>query len=218
MPPERRWARLPRDAFPAVFGLALSPVVAATAPTLERPLERMQRLIELERRVGLFFEADLYAWCAARPRLLAGLQVSYVAAHLPVALGVLVWAWYARPEGFPLAVVGYVLFPTAPPRMVPGLGYDTRPGPGDVGLGRRVQSPYAAMPSAHTAFAVVAAGTVWALTETPAVRAAALAFPPFVIGEILATGNHIWLDALGGVVVAGLGFAAARALRRRRGR
>jgi hypothetical protein len=113
-----------------------------------------------------------------------------------------------------LAAVGYVIAPTAPPRMIAGLGYDDRPRPGDHGLGRSIQSPYAAMPSAHTAFSVVAAGTVWALARSRPVRAAALLYPPAVILEIIATGDHIWLDALGGLAVAGLGFASARGLRR----
>src|SRR5690242_1394106 len=103
--------------------------------------------------------------------------------------------------------------------MIAGLGYDDSPRPGDSGLGRSIQSPYAAMPSAHTAFSVVAAGTVWALARSRPVRAAALAYPPAIVLEIMATGDHIWLDAAGGLVVAGLGFASARAadgIRRRR--
>jgi hypothetical protein len=61
---------------------------------------------------------------------------------------------------------------------------------------------------------VVAAGTVWALARSRPVRAAALLYPPAVIVEIIATGDHIWLDALGGLAVAGLGFAGARAAQR----
>jgi len=34
--------------------------------------------------------------------------------------------------------------------------------------------------------------------------------------EVIATGDHIWLDALGGLAVAGLGFAGARATHRAR--
>src|SRR3954463_1839750 len=132
------------------------------------------------------------------------------------------WSRRARPQAFPLArdtfaatqaiaTIGYLIAPTAPPRMVAGLGYDDRLRPGDHGLGRSIQSPCAAMPSAHTAFSVVAAGTVWALAPSRPVRAAALLYPPAVVVEIIATGDHIWLDAIGGLVVAGLGFASARA-------
>jgi PAP2 superfamily protein len=229
VPAQRRWARSARDAAPVVLSLALSPVVSAVAPGPERPLARMRDLIEMERRLGLFFEPRVHAWFDARAPLMRTLRVTYVAAHLPVALGVVAWTRRAHPHAFPvardtfaatqaLAAIGYVLAPTAPPRMVAGLGYDDRPGPGDQGLGRVVQSPYAAMPSAHTAFALVAAGTVWALTRSRPVRAAALAYPPAVVVEIIATGDHIWLDAVGGLVVAGLGFASASATHRVRRR
>src|SRR4051812_8088063 len=189
----------------------------------------MRGLIDMERRLGVFFEPTVHAWFGARPPLLGALRVTYIVAHLPVALGVLAWTRRAHPQSFPLArdtfaatqalaVIGYVIAPTAPPRMIAGLGYDDRPGPGDHGLGRLVQSPYAAMPSAHTAFSVVAAGTVWALARTRPVRAAALLYPPAVVIEIIATGDHIWLDAIGGLLVAGLGFASARATHRARRR
>jgi hypothetical protein len=226
---QRRWARAARDAGPALLALALSPFVAAAAPSAEQPLARMRRLIDIERRLGLFFEPKVHAWFDARPPLMRTLRVTYVAAHLPVALGVLAWTRRFHPHAFPrardtfaatqaLAVVGYLAAPTAPPRMVAGLGYDNRPGPGDHGLGRMVQSPYAAMPSAHTAFALVAAGTVWAVTGSRPVRAAVLLYPPAVLVEIVATGDHIWLDSLAGLLIAGLGFASACAAPRARPR
>jgi hypothetical protein len=221
VPAERRWVRPARDAAPALIALGLSPVVAALAPARERPLARMRRLIAVERRLGLFFEPRVHAWFDARPPLMAALRLTYIAAHVPGTLGVLVWARRAHPDAFPqardafaaaqaLAAIGYVLAPTAPPRMIAGLGYDDRVRPGDHGLGRSIQSPYAAMPSAHTAFALVAAGTVWTLARSKPVRAAALLYPPAVVLEIIATGDHIWLDAAGGLVVAGLGYAGAR--------
>jgi hypothetical protein len=225
VPAERRWARAARDSAPALLALALSPVVAALAPGPERPLARMRGLIDTERRLGLFFEPSVHAWFSARPPLIRALRLTYVAAHLPVALGVLAWTRHAHPQAFPqarntfaatqtLAAIGYIVAPTAPPRMIAGLGYDDRRRPGDYGLGRVIQSPYAAMPSAHTAFSVVAAGTVWALARSRPVRAAALLYPPAVVVEIIATGDHIWLDAIGGLAIAGLGFASARATRR----
>jgi hypothetical protein len=218
-------ARSAYDAAPALFALALSPVVAAVAPGSDRPLARMRGLIEVEQRLGLFFEPTVHAWFGARPRLMRALRVTYIAAHVPVALGVLAWSRRAHPQAFPqarytfaatqaLAAIGYVIAPTAPPRMIAGLGYDDRPRPGDHGLGRSIQSPYAAMPSAHAAFSLVAAGTVWTLARSRYVRAAALLYPPAVIVEIIATGDHIWLDAVGGLVVAGLGFTSARAAHR----
>ena len=221
--------RGPREAMPVLIALALSPLVAATAPTAERPLARMRRLIALERSLGLFFEPTVHAWCNARPRLMRALRFAYVGAHMPVALGTIAWAWRRHPDAFPvardtfavtqaLAITGYLLTPTAPPRMIAGLGYDDRPGPGDSGFGRSVQSPYAAMPSAHTAFALVAAGTIWTLATSPRARMAALLYPPAVVLEIIATGDHLWIDAVGGLATAAMGAAVARVAHRGTGR
>jgi hypothetical protein len=138
-------------------------------------------------------------------------------------LGVLAWVWIARPGAFRLVrntfvaaqallSLGYVLTPTAPPRMLPGLGYGSAADAGASGLERLAMSPYAAMPSGHAAFAVMAAGIVVALTRRPLVRLVALLYPPLVLLEIFATGNHIWLDAVAGVSAAALGFGLARTL------
>ena len=37
-------------------------------------------------------------------------------------------------------------------------------------------------------------------------------YPVVVLGEIMATGNHLWLDAVAGAAVAAAGFALARGL------
>src|SRR4051794_22867773 len=140
VPAERRWARSARDAGPALLALALSPVVAALAPGPERPLARMRRLIDMERRLGLFFEPTVHAWFDTRPPLMGALRLTYIVAHVPGTLGVLAWTRRAHPQAFPLArdafaatqalaVIGYVLAPTAPPRMISGLGFDDRPRP-----------------------------------------------------------------------------------------
>jgi hypothetical protein len=229
MSQHRPWARAARDAAPVLLALALCPLVALATPGRAGPLERMGDLIDVERGLGLFVEPSMHAWVAARPQLLHALELSYLGVHLPVTLGVLVWVWFARPQAFALArntfvaaqtlsAIGYFVAPTAPPRFVAGLGYSAALGPGDRGIGRLVQSPYAAMPSAHAAFALVSAAIVFSLARSRAVRAIALLYPPAVLAEILATGNHIWLDAAGGAAVAGIGFGLARWHRGRRRR
>ena len=228
MPKERRWARAPRDFAPLVLALALCPVAAAAAPGRAAPVERMHGLIDAERALGLFFEPWLHARVASWPPLLHVLDFAYVGVHLPVTLGVLVWVWLSRPNAFVLArntlvgaqtlsAIGYLAVPTAPPRMVAGLGYSAALGPGDHGLGRLVQSPYAAMPSAHTAFALITAGVVFSLARPRIVRLLALLYPAAVLVEIFATGNHIWLDSAGGAVAAAMGLALALAIRARAG-
>src|SRR3954451_21528804 len=100
----------------------------------------MRGLIDIERRLGLFFGPGGDAWFGARPALMQALRVTYVAAHVPGTLGVLVWTRRAHPQAFPLArdtfaatqalaVVVYLIAPMAPPRMIDGFGYDERPRP-----------------------------------------------------------------------------------------
>ena len=144
---------------------------------------------DAERALGLFFEPQWHAWLAARPTLLTLAGLFYVWVHLPATIGALVWARLERPHAFPLArntflatqvitVVGYLAWPVAPPRMAPELGFsDTLAavyGTGGETLAHSVQSPYAAMPSGHVAFACVAAGTVFALVRSRALRAGAV--------------------------------------------
>jgi hypothetical protein len=211
-----------RDAAPIALVLALCPVIAVTAPGPAVARAGAPRRVGLERSWGLFFEPGVHRWAAARPEIMRGAEFAYAAVHLPVMLGVLAWIWVARPGAFRLArrtfvlaqaliVAGYVLVPTAPPRMVPSVGYDDAMAGGLTGLDRLAMSPYAAMPSGHAAFAVIAAGCVVALSRRPLVRLAALAYPFAVLLEIIATGNHLWLDAAAGTAAAAVAFALARA-------
>ncbi|HEX6696166.1 MAG TPA: phosphatase PAP2 family protein [Solirubrobacteraceae bacterium] len=97
--------------------------------------------------------------------------------------------------------------------MVPEAGYGADlVATGQHGFERLAMSPYAAMPSGHAAFALIAAGIVATRARSKAVRLAALAYPIVVLGEIMATGNHLWLDAVAGAAVAAAGFALARGL------
>jgi len=217
--------RLARDMALVVAALALCPMAAALAPA-EAPLGTTRALVDAERALGLFFEPAVHAWVADRPALLTAAGLFYVWVHLPATIGALVWVRLERPHAFPVArdtflatqaitVAGYVLVPVAPPRMLPGHGFtDTLAavyGSGAEQLAHSVQSPYAAMPSGHVAFAVVAAGAVFALVRARTLRAAAVLYVVLVVAVIVATANHLWLDAAGGVAAAALGALAVRA-------
>jgi len=172
--------KLARDVALVLAALALCPFVALVAPD-EPPLDRTRLLADAEQSLGLFFEPAWHEWLSSRPTLMTVAGLFYVWVHLPATIGALVWARLERPRAFPLArdaflatqvitVIGYLLWPVAPPRMAPELGFtDTLTavyGSGAETLAHSVQSPYAAMPSGHVAFAVVAAGTVFALVRS----------------------------------------------------
>jgi PAP2 superfamily protein len=223
------WKRAARDAAPVAFVLALCPLVAAMAPAPAGPVGRAIRVVAVERSLHMFFEPTVHAWVAARPALLKAADLGYATIHLPVTLGVLAWVWVSRPMAFRLTrntfvvaqtllVAGYVLVPTAPPRLVPSLGFGASIGAGSPGLDRVAMSPYAAMPSGHAAFAVIAAATVVCLARGRLVRLIAALYPLAVLLETIATGNHFWIDAAIGAAVAAMAFRLARTIDHRGGR
>src|SRR2546423_11142580 len=98
--------------------------------------------------------------------------------------------------------------------MVAGLGCEEVATAGRHGIEALVMSPYAAVPSGHAAFALLVAGTGYALAGTRRGRTIALLYPLIVLTEIVATGNHLWLDAVFGACAAGAGTAVALARHR----
>ncbi len=209
--------------------LALCPLAAVVStrdPAV--PMARARALVDLERSLGLFFEPALHAWLQQHAWLLAAAGVFYVWVHVPALIGIFVWAWLAHRPRFTLlrdwflatqalVVAGYLLVPTAPPRLLGGFGFrDTLSqlwGTSGASLAHTVQSPYAAMPSGHVAFAIIVAAGLWMTTERPLLRLVALSYPVLVVLVVVATANHFWLDAAGGALACGAGFAMAGALR-----
>ena len=171
----------------------------------------------------------MHGWASGHGWLLAAAGAIYVWLHLPAAVGALVWAWLERPGAFrsvrdvfvlaqTMTIAGALALPTAPPRMLGGLGFeDTLArlwGKGAEGLAHSLQSPYAALPSGHVAFALVAAGTVVWLVRRPAVRVIAALYPPFVVLITVATANHFLLDAAVAAAVVALSAAIVVARQR----
>jgi hypothetical protein len=204
--------RLGRDIAVIVAAFALCPLAAALAPVSpERPLARLDALVAFERGLGLYFEPGVWRWFEARPALLAVAGFLYLWGHLPATVGALVWARLERPAFFGRArdaflatqivvVLGYLLVPTAPPRAL-----DERLDPG--GFVHMLQSPYAAMPSGHVAFAVLVAVIVG--SQVRPLRWIAWLYPALVTAIVIGTVNHLWIDAVAGASAAAAGFALA---------
>ncbi len=146
----------------------------------------------------------------------------------------LLWVYLRRHEAFKrfrntilfanvIGLVGYVLLPTAPPRMFPDFGFDdTLASFGQLnhgsGLVEFAANPYAAMPSLHAADALIVGLVLFSVCRTRFAKAIWLLWPAWVWFSVIATGNHFWLDVVAGVVVAAIAGAAVyrRDLLRRR--
>jgi len=111
-----------------------------------------------------------------------------------------------------LALVGYLAYPTAPPRSA-GIGIaDTIYGGHvdlDTGLVSSLYNPYAAVPSMHIGYALVVGASLVRYGRRPAVRLLGVPYPLFVLLIVVATGNHFLVDALAGAAVVGLAAGVA---------
>jgi membrane-associated phospholipid phosphatase len=130
----------------------------------------------------------------------------------------LLWVYLRRNDAFTrfrnaillanaLGLVGYVLLPTAPPRMFPELGFvDTLAQFGGLnhgsGLVELASNPYAAMPSLHAADALIVGICLATVVRRPWAKVLWLAWPAWVWFAVMATGNHFWLDVVAGVIIA----------------
>jgi hypothetical protein len=182
-------------------------------------------VIGFERDLGLYHEFQLQ-------RLLQPLEGAfstyYMLGFAPVVASTLVWLASSRRGlyvqlrtllfvSLAIALVAYVLFPTAPPRLVPGLDIDDTVGLAghDSGSFAGVRfDPYAAMPSLHVGWSALVALAVFRATSRTWLRAAAVAHPVLMTLAVTATGNHYLVDSLAGALVALLAILAVDVWRR----
>lgn len=75
-----------------------------------------------------------------------------------------------------------------------------------------VSNQYAAMPSMHTGWSTWSACVLWGLVRRRWLRVLAVLYPVATVFCILITGNHFWLDAVGGLAAFAVGLGVARLL------
>ena len=179
------------------------------------------RVISWERSLDLFHEESLQALLEPFEGFFSRY---YMLGFGPVIASLLVWLALTRRElygefrtllfvSLAIALVVYVAFPTAPPRLVPGLGIADTVGLSghDTGSFAGVRfNPYAAMPSLHVGWSVLAATIAFRASTRTWVRAVAVAHPVLMALAVTQTGNHYLMDSLAGTLVALLALAVVR--------
>jgi hypothetical protein len=184
-------------------------------------------IVSLERTLHIFGERTVQAWSHSVPYLPMLLGIAYMSLHFGATTVALRWVYRERREAFPLvrttliastalALVGYVLYPAAPPRLA-GLGFsDTVTKQTGLNLSSdalgSLYNPFAAVPSLHFGYALIVGAALFALARRRWVRVVGAAYPAFMLFVIVATGNHFFFDAAAGGVVVVAGWWIARAL------
>ncbi|MFG2947718.1 phosphatase PAP2 family protein [Streptomyces adustus] len=182
---------------------------------------------QAENRLGVAVEESVNHAVNSVNWLIVGMNYYYATLHFAVTLGVLVWLYRWHPGRYAatrlalfattgVALVGYYLYPLAPPRLMNGAEFvDTvmvhhtwgSMASGDL---KHMSNQYAAMPSMHIGWSLWCGLTVFALARVRWVRLLGLLYPAATLGVIVATANHFWLDAVGGLLCLVFGFTLTR--------
>jgi membrane-associated phospholipid phosphatase len=195
------------------------------------PFQNARTIVSTEKSLHFFFEQSVQSWAMGHRILIDFANFMYVNSHFVITTSALVWLYLRHNDRFyfvrnmfvvamGLALVGYVLLPTAPPRFFPELGFvDTLAYYVDVkhdsGLVTLFFNPYAAVPSMHVAFAMLIAGPAILIVRRKVFKALWALYPLVVTFVVVVTGNHWLMDALAGAAVAGTAaIVSARVLSR----
>ena len=183
-------------------------------------------IVDLERSTHVFIEQSVQTWAVGTGFLDDAASWMYLNSHFVVTTCTLAFIYLFRNEHFyfvrnmfmvamGLALVGYVLYPTAPPRMLPELGFaDTVAdftGISESSVGA-LFNPFAAVPSMHVCFALMLSVPMIRMARHGWAKALWVAYAPVVTFVVIATGNHWVFDAVTGAMVAAVSALAAQTL------
>jgi membrane-associated phospholipid phosphatase len=176
------------------------------------------KVINLERTLHIFVEPSIQTWALNKRWLMDIADFTYLNAHYFVTIGALTFIYLRRNDSFyfvrnmfviamAFALVGYALYPTAPPRLMPAWGFTdsiqqftgitVEHGPSSALL-----NFYAAIPSMHVCFAMMIG---WPMARLVKHRWAAVlwaVYPLFITFVVIATGNHYLTDVVLGALTA----------------
>jgi hypothetical protein len=188
------------------------------------------RVLSLERMLGVSDEFRINHTVSATPALGVPLSYAYATLHYIVTPVVLVWLWRSRPWRYRgartalvvatlIGLLGFWLFPTAPPRMMPGF-VDTLARYHDWGWwGAAASAPkglagltneFAAMPSLHVGWAAWCGWQIARNANWRWLRLLGALYPVFMFVVVVGTANHYIADAVAGLAVILAGAALAR--------
>ncbi|KAF4405885.1 MULTISPECIES: phosphatase PAP2 family protein [Streptomyces] len=185
-------------------------------------------ILRAEETLGIAVEQTINKAVNSVTWLVVGMNYYYATLHFIVTIGVLVWLYRWHPGRYAatrlvlfattgVALLGYYLYPLAPPRLMPGEGFidtvlvhDTW---GSMASGNlaAMSNQYAAMPSMHIGWSVWCGITIATLARPLWAKALGVLYPTLTLIVIVATANHFWLDAVGGMLCLTFGYGLSYA-------
>ena len=183
-------------------------------------------VVSAEQDLGLFREHAVQAAIIGNDTVTDAFNAYYGGTHFLIPALVLAFLMIRHPAHYQrartaltvatgLGFLCFWLFPVAPPRLLPArFGIiDTLVAPDGSGsidstLISSAGDKYASMPSLHVAWAVWCALALYPVVRSRLLRALIVAYPVMTTLVVVATGNHFFLDALAGALLAVIAWVA----------
>lgn len=176
-------------------------------------LANARRVIDFETNLGFFWEPVWQAWAIESAlSLVIFFNWAYIVTFFPIVLTAAVVLYLTNRDrykyyrnvvllSFVIALLGFMLFPLAPPRMMAEHFVDTIGAFGPSGYASRefanYYNAYAAMPSLHFGWTVMF-GVMFLRTNNRLIKVFGVIYPTLTLFAITITGNHYIMDAVGG--------------------
>jgi hypothetical protein len=181
----------------------------------------------LQRDLGINHEEWLQDLALHFKPLIISANYFYGSLHFVVTIAAGVYLFRKFSDDYPryrntlaiataLALVGFKLFPLMPPRLLPAsYGFvDTLARyptfwSFNSGAVSKISNQFAAMPSVHCAWALWCALVFAPHVKHTWAKVLAILYPVGTVTVIVITGNHYFLDAVGGFAALGIGWVVA---------
>lgn len=195
------------------------------------------RIMQWQRDLGINHEKLIQDWSLNFLPLIVVANYFYGIAYIVCTISILVWLYRRHTDDYPLwrntlvfgtllGLVGFATFPLMPPRLLDVMGDGQVFGFVDTMVRyptfwsfqsstmQSISNQFAAMPSLHCGWALWGMAALLPRVRTWWMKLLAVAYPVATIYVVVATGNHYFLDAVGGAVIFILGYGLARLVTR----
>ncbi len=186
-------------------------------------LANARRVIDFEKDLGFFWEPVWQSWAIGSARsLVIFFNWAYIVTFFPIVLTASVILYLTNRDrykyyrnvvllSFVIALLGFMLFPLAPPRMIAEHFVDTINifGPSQYASREfaNYYNAYAAMPSLHFGWTVMF-GIMFLRSHNKLIKIFGVIYPTMTLFAITITGNHFIMDAVGGGLLILASFLA----------
>jgi PAP2 superfamily len=202
----------------------------------ERAYDNAIRIIDWQKTLGIWHEHGMQHWALDYTPLIVVANYFYGSVYIAATIFGLVFLYRWHSDDYPLwrntlaigtllGLIGFATFPLMPPRLLDVMG------PGNFGFVdtlltrptfwsfesegmKTISNQFAAMPSLHCGWAFWGLAVFFPRSRQWWAKALAVLYPIATIYVVVITGNHFFLDAVGGLAIMLVGYAAARVFTR----